>query len=115
MDAQMSSGLPRRENIQPKMSYHTAVKRAGLGHVRFHDLRHTFASHLIMAGVDLRTVQALMGHKTIQMTMRYSHLAPENLKGAVEKLDFGAAENNFSHYLDTKAKSQQKRHSATVD
>ncbi|MCK4418022.1 MAG: site-specific integrase [Candidatus Latescibacteria bacterium] len=66
-----------------KRSYHTAVKKAGLGHARFHDLRHTFASHLVMAGVDLRTVQALMGHKTVQMTMRYSHLAPEGCRGQI--------------------------------
>ena len=48
-------------------------------------MRHTFASRLVMAGVDIRTVAELMGHKTIQMTMRYAHLAPEhNL--AVERL-----------------------------
>jgi hypothetical protein len=66
-----------------------------------------------MAGVDLRTVQSLMGHKSIQMTLRYSHLAPEHLKGAVEKLDFGVTEKiDFGHHLDTKAKKAEKRHSA---
>jgi hypothetical protein len=49
-------------------------------------LRHTFASRLVMAGVDLRTVQELMGHKCIQMTVRYSHLAPKHTLAAVELL-----------------------------
>lgn len=49
-------------------------------------MRHTFASRLVMAGVDIRTVAELMGHKTIQMTMRYAHLAPEHNLAAVERL-----------------------------
>src|SRR5258708_7589916 len=52
-----------------------------------HCLRHTFASRLVMAGVDIRTVQELLGHKTIQMTVRYSHLAPKHTLAAVERLD----------------------------
>ena len=44
--------------------------------IRCNDLRHTFASHLVMANVPLRRVQEWMGHSTITMTMRYSHLAP---------------------------------------
>ena len=53
-------------------------------------LRHTFASRLAMAGVDLRTLAELMGHKTIQMTMRYAHLAPAHNLAAVERLIPGA-------------------------
>jgi integrase len=60
--------------------------RAGIPDFLFHDLRHTFASKLVMAGVDLYTVKELMGHSTIQMTERYSHLAPEHKASAVEKL-----------------------------
>jgi site-specific recombinase XerD len=52
----------------------------------WHCLRHTFASRLVMKGVDLRTVQELMGQRGIQMTMRYVHLAPEHLKNAVDLL-----------------------------
>ena len=48
--------------------------------------RHTFASRLVMAGVDLRTVQELMGHKTITMTVRYAHLAPAHQREAIERL-----------------------------
>jgi integrase len=53
---------------------------------RFHDLRHTFASNLVRAGVDLYRVKELLGHSTIQMTERYAHLAPEHNFDSVEKL-----------------------------
>ena len=60
----------------------------GIEPANIHTFRHTFASHLIMKGVDLPTVQKLMGHSDIKTTMIYAHLAPEHLKNAVEKLDF---------------------------
>lgn len=63
-----------------------AVEKAGVRDFTWYCLRHTFASRLIMKGVDLRTVQELMGHKNIQMTCRYAHLAPEHKQAAVEKL-----------------------------
>lgn len=64
-----------------------ACRRANVPHVRWHDLRHSFASHLVMAGVPIRVVQDLMGHSTIEMTMRYSHLAPSTLNAAVAVLE----------------------------
>ena len=52
----------------------------------FHNLRHTFASHLVMAGVDLRTIQELLGHKSFEMTLRYAHLSPDHKKAALDIL-----------------------------
>lgn len=69
-----------------KRSWGLLKERADIAKFRFHDLRHTFASKLVMAGVDLYTVKELMGHSTIQMTERYAHLAPEHKASAVEKL-----------------------------
>jgi site-specific recombinase XerD len=70
----------------PHKWFDQAVKDAKLQEFTWHCLRHTFASRLVMAGVDIRTVQELMGHKTIQMTVRYAHLAPKHQLAAVEKL-----------------------------
>ena len=55
--------------------------------VGWHTLRHTFDSHLVMSGRSLQEVQELLGHATIEMTMRYSHLSPEAKKDAVRTLD----------------------------
>ncbi len=66
--------------------FETTLKKSGIIDFRFHDLRHTFASHLVMLGVDIKTVQELMGHKSIEMTLRYSHLSPAYKKSAIESL-----------------------------
>ena len=71
----------------PKEWFMAAGTQAGIADFAWHCLRHTFASRLVMAGVDLRKVQELMGHKTIAMTCRYAHLAPQHLQDAVSKLD----------------------------
>ena len=64
-----------------------ALTRANIENFRFHDLRHTFASHLIMRGANLKDVQELLGHKTMTMTLRYSHLSQEHKKKAVNLLN----------------------------
>jgi len=70
-----------------KRSFNTALRKAKIKDFHFHDLRHTFASHLVMAGQGLTTVKELLGHKTLTMTLRYAHLAPSHKVKAVEVLD----------------------------
>jgi integrase len=67
-------------------AWESLMKRAGLKNFRLHDCRHHFASRMVQAGVDLYTVKELLGHSEITMTERYSHLAPDNLRAAVEKV-----------------------------
>ncbi len=64
-----------------------AWRKAGIPSLGWHDLRHTFASHLVMRGVPLKAVQELLGHATIEMTMRYAHLSPGVKRDAVRALD----------------------------
>ncbi len=63
------------------------MKKAQINDFRVHDMRHDFASQLVMKGADILSVSKLLGHTSIQMTMRYAHLAPDHLKGAVALLD----------------------------
>jgi len=64
-----------------------ACRKAGLRQVGWHVLRHTFASHLAMRGVALKAIQELLGHSTMEMTMRYAHLSPDVRRDAVRLLD----------------------------
>jgi integrase len=68
-------------------SWGNLLKRAGIENFRWHDMRHDFASQLVMKGVDLNTTRELMGHADMKMTLRYAHLAPENKLRAVEMLE----------------------------
>ena len=70
-----------------KHSFTSACRRAGITDFRFHDLRHTYASHLVMRGVHARVLQELLGHKTLAMIQRYSYLAPEQSLNAVNLQD----------------------------
>jgi integrase len=83
-------GEGRRFN-SVKRSFATACRKAGIENFRFHDLRHTFASHLIMRGAGLKTIQELLGHSDIKMTMRYAHLSPGHLQESVNLLNNLAA------------------------
>jgi integrase len=70
----------------PREWFNLSCIEAKITGLTWHGLRHTFASRLVMAGVDLVSVKELMGHKTIAMTAKYSHLAPEHLKSAINML-----------------------------
>ena len=72
--------------LDVKTAFKSACRRTGIKGLRFHDLRHTAASKMIEAGVDLVTVSRILGHASIQVTMRYAHPTPENMRLAVEKL-----------------------------
>jgi len=77
-----------------KKSFNTACRRLGIENFHIHDLRHTFASWLVMEGVSLFEVSKLLRHASIQMTERYAHLAPDYLHDAVASLGFSA---RFQH------------------
>ena len=68
-------------------AFKSALSRAGIEDFRFKDLRHTFASHVLMRGGTLKDVQELLGHKNISMTMRYAHLSQEHKNKAVNLLN----------------------------
>ncbi|MBI2585955.1 MAG: site-specific integrase [Rhodospirillales bacterium] len=78
-----------------KTSFETAREKAGIADLRFHDLRHTFASRLVQQGIPLYEVMHLTGHKTVSMVQRYSHLAPDYQDRAIQAL------NRYGHKMDT--------------
>lgn len=78
--------------VDTRLPLWRACKKAELRQVGWHALRHTFASHLVMRGASLKAVQELLGHSSIQMTMRYAHLAPEVVHETVRLLDAPSAE-----------------------
>ncbi len=86
------------DNCNLGRAFRPAANRAGLKDIRFHDLRHTFATRLVQAGVDLYSVQRLLGHKTPAMTGRYAHHSTESLRGAVHMLaHFAQASRIFTN------------------
>ena len=84
-------------------AFYSAREKAGLKDFRFHDLRHTFATRLVQAGINLYVVKELLGHKTLAMTimtMRYAHHYPESLRHGVEILDKGGQKEGQSRYSE---------------
>jgi integrase len=71
----------------PRQWFEIVLRKAKVDNFHWHDLRHTFASRLVMKGINLHTVSKLMGHKTLVVTQRYAHLSPEHNLAAVEVLD----------------------------
>ena len=81
-----------------KTSFKATLRRAKIENFRFHDMRHTFASHFVMRGGSLKELQEMLGHKTIAMTMRYAHLSQEHKKKAVNLLNgLTASQNDTCH------------------
>jgi integrase len=77
----------RIEADKLKKEFKKAVKESGIAHFRFHDIRHTFATRLVQAGIDLYKVSKLLGHRDVSTTQRYAHHYPESLRDGVEILD----------------------------
>lgn len=90
--------------------FNEALTEAKIKDYSWHCNRHTFASRLVMAGVDLRTVAELMGHSSIQMTMRYAHLAPQHNRAAVDRL----VSLSDSRQIPTKSRKAAKRENELV-
>jgi len=82
-----------------KSAFTTAREKAGIEDLRFHDLRHTFASRLVQQGISLYEVMHLTGHKSVSMVQRYAHLAPDYQERAIKAL------NNYGHNLGTAGNS----------
>ena len=80
------------------------LKRAMMRKVRFHDLRHTFASHLAMASVPIRTIQQLMGHESLDMTLKYAHLTEGHQREAMDKL-----QHQLQRFRNTQGCSTESR------
>ena len=81
------SRINPQKNLNFRRPFFMALKAAKIENFRWHDLRHCTGSYLVMAGVDMRTIAEILGHKTIQMTQRYAHLSSEHLKEAHAKMD----------------------------
>jgi len=83
--------------LRIRESFEKACKKAGIYDFRFHDLRHTFASQLVMSSVDIQTVSKLLGHTTLTMTLRYAHLSHSHLAQGIRTLDkvFNESQNNM--------------------
>ncbi len=78
--------------VDTRLPLWRACKKAGLRQIGWHALRHTFASHLVMRGASMKAVQELLGHSSMQMTMRYAHLALEVVNETVRLLDAPSAQ-----------------------
>ena len=79
----LSDGDLLLDHNRVKRVFWHGTKKAGVKRIRIHDLRHSFASQLVMAGVSLYKVQKLLGHQDVKTTMRYAHLSPESQADAV--------------------------------
>ena len=82
-----SDVIRRRPNLFFRRAFDNAVKKANIEDFHMHDLRHTAASYLLMAGVDLRTLADILGHSTMQMVQRYTHLLDDHKLKAIDRIE----------------------------
>lgn len=87
----------RMRGIDFRAEMKNAAQKAGVKRLRMHDLRHTFASNYVAKGGNIISLQRILGHSTINMTLRYAHLAPDFMAREVDLLDFDAASSPFRH------------------
>jgi len=81
-------GTPLDPDTVAKLEFHRYLKDAGIRRIRFHDLRHTYATLLISQGENPKYIQSQLGHSSIQITLdRYGHLMPDVHREAAERLD----------------------------
>ena len=95
-----------------RRAFEPALKKAGIQDASWHTLRHTTASRLVMAGVPLPTVKEVLGHRNIQTTLRYAHLAPSHIQAAMEKgslanLGLGTGSETGSDVKESEEKTTQ--------
>ncbi len=103
------NGKPLTATTIANRIFHRCLERAGLRRVRFHDLRHSYASILIQQGESLAYVKEQLGHHSIQMTVDlYAHLVPEGNKGAVDRLDDIDFQTKITTIRNLSATAQKK-------
>lgn len=95
---------PASERVFERFPFHKSYvlhkercRKAGVTEIRFHDLRHTMASHFMMLGGNIYDLQKLLGHSSIEMTERYSHLSPDHLNGVTDFLAVNLSTDNVLH------------------
>ena len=111
-----------RKPLQPMDSraflrrvYEPALRKAGIQDASWHTLRHTTASRLVMAGVPLPTVKEVLGHRNIQTTLRYAHLAPSHIQAAMEKGSLANLELGTGSKTGSDVKSRDEEKTQVVD
>ncbi len=91
----------RYRPIDIQTAWNNALIRAGIDDFRFHDLRHTAASYLAMSGASMKEIADILGHKTLQITLRYAHLSEAHNKKVVAGMNYKMFESEMRrHEID---------------